>query len=175
MTEGYVAGSRGSRRSLALILTLTLAPLVHAAPSAAGEMEADEQRQLQRETIVIIRNIGTAWLSWLTDELGAAAAGRSVTVFDWPYASPESLEEVLVPTYIEELPRKDAWGHPLEFRASFSDLQGDFLFLVRSPGSDGLFDGDSYETGPFEPEETQRDIVWADGYFLRWPERLEGP
>lgn len=177
MTERHVAGSgRYPTRlaltlALALALALPLASIAQVAPPGEAPNEPEDQRQLQRETLVTIRNIGTAWMSWLTDELGAAAAGKSVTVYDWPYASPESLEAVLVPTYIQELPRTDAWGHPLEFRATFSELEGDFLFLVRSPGSDGLFDGDSYEPGPFEPDESQSDIVWADGYFLRWPER----
>lgn len=173
MTGRHVAASERypTRLALTLALALPLAALAHTAPPEEAMTEPDEQRQLQRETLVTIRNIGTAWMSWLTDELGAAAAGKSATVYDWPYASPESLEEALVPTYIQELPRTDAWGHPLEFRASFGELEGDFLFLVRSPGSDGLFDGDSYEPGPFDPDESQSDIVWADGYFLRWPER----
>ena len=41
------------------------------------------QKAKQKATVGDIRNIGTAWMSWVTDQMSAAAAGQSTTPFDW--------------------------------------------------------------------------------------------
>jgi len=124
--------------------------------------------QAQVETMRTLRNVGTAMMAWLVDNVGAAAAGQDVD--EWPLRRPEEVEEVLVPTYLSELPLQDGWGRDLEFRLNLDDPLAEHVMMVRSRGSDGQFD-DSYQSGPFDPDETTRDIVWADGYFLSWPER----
>ena len=60
------------------------------------------QKARQKRTMADMRNSGTMWFSWLTDQVGAAASGRSTTddLVDWdqyvdkPYLE---LEEDLVP------------------------------------------------------------------------------
>ena len=140
---------------------------------AVDEGPSDPARQ--KQTIADMRNIGTAVMVWLTDQVSAAAAGQSTTpesydLSDLPVTSSADLEELLVPTYIQELPTEDGWGNPLEFRLT-ENVMAAQVFSVRSPGRDGEWDveGGEYEIGPFEPTDFDRDIVWADGFFVRWP------
>jgi hypothetical protein len=44
--------------------------------------------------------------------------------------------------------------------------------LIRSMGQDQLADGTDYEVSSFEPTDYARDIVWADGFFVRWPQKM---
>ncbi len=39
------------------------------------------QKAKQKATVGDIRNIGTAWMSWVTDQMSAAAAGQTATAF----------------------------------------------------------------------------------------------
>jgi hypothetical protein len=127
-----------------------------------------DHARAQAETMAALREAGTAMLSWYTDAVGAAAAGQNVN--DWPAITTADVREVLVPNYLASLPTEDGWGHQLEYRLQIENLLAEHVMLVRSPGSDGKFDSDSYPIGAFDPDETTRDIVWADGYFMVWPE-----
>jgi hypothetical protein len=130
----------------------------------------------QKRTISDIRNVGTAMFSWLTDQAGAAAAGQSQTetppvdLKSYPPISYEELEKVLVPTYLTELPKTDGWGHPYEYYLNVQDPMAQQVMMIRSPGKDGKFSDALYSVGAFEPNDLDQDIVWADGYFVRWPE-----
>ena len=44
--------------------------------------------------------------------------------------------------------------------------------LIRSAGRDGQFEGDQYTIGAFEVTDYDRDIVWINGFFVRWPQKL---
>lgn len=132
----------------------------------------------QKRTISDIRNVGTAMFSWLTDQAGAAAAGQSQTetpappvdLKNYPPISFEELEKILVPTYLRTLPKTDGWGHPYEYYLNFEDPMAEQVMMIRSPGEDGKFSAPRYKVGAFEPGDLDQDIVWADGYFVRWPE-----
>jgi len=144
--------------------------LVAVEPETA-EFERIVNLGAQRETVAKMRNAGTALMAWLTDQVGAAAAGEAVSIDALPAVGADDVEEVLVPTYLNHLPRVDGWGHPFEYRVAFDDPLGARVLSIRSPGADGRFDADVYETGPFDPDLYDRDIVWTDGYFVCWPER----
>jgi len=142
---------------------------------AVDEGPADAARQ--KQTLADMRNLGTAVMTWLTDQVSAAAAGQATNVASYdlsglPVTSAADLEELLVPTYIQELPTEDGWGNPLEFRLA-ENVMAAQVFSVRSPGRDGEWDVEEgeYEVAPFEPTDYGRDIVWADGFFVRWPGR----
>lgn len=128
-----------------------------------------DHARAQAETMAALRGVGTAMLSWYTDAVGAAAAGQNVD--EWPAITIADVRKVLVPRFIASLPTEDGWGHQIEYRLQIEDLLAEHVMFVRSPGSDGEFDSDSYQSGAFDPDETKRDIVWADGYFIAWPER----
>lgn len=80
------------------------------------------------------------------------------------------LEQLLVPAYLRELPAEDAWERPLQFcldrRLGGSEQQ----YGVRSAGSDGRYGAERYEVGGFPDTTLDADLVWMDGYFIRWPE-----
>ncbi len=126
----------------------------------------------QRATVADIRNAGTAMFSWVTDQVGAAAAGQQpVDLAKFPPVSSfAALKELLVPKYIQELPERDGWGHPYEYRLNVKNpTAGTYVMCIRSPGRDGRFSGLSYAAEAFPRDDYDHDIVWADGYFVQWP------
>jgi hypothetical protein len=127
----------------------------------------------QRRTVADIRNVGTAMFSWVTDQVGAAAAGqKAVDLAKFPPVSSfAALKELLVPKYIQALPERDGWGNPFEYRLRLKDpTAGVYVMSVRSPGRDGKFSGLTYAVEAFPRADYDRDIVWADGYFVQWPQ-----
>ena len=123
----------------------------------------------QRQSMASVRATGTALMMWLTDQVSATAAGASlIRVAEYPLLSGEDVEQLLVPEYLPAAP-VDGWGHPLEVRVALDDLLASRVLMVRSAGRDGRFEADAYEIGPFGARELERDIVWADGSFIRWP------
>lgn len=124
------------------------------------------QKAKQKRTLADVRTVGTAMMSWLSDELAEQSSDPGLP--EEPTA--EDLRRVLVPEYASEIPDGDGWGHPLEYRVN-PDLQGSQVLRIRSPGRDGVFQTESDESvAPFLATDYDRDIVWADGYFLRYPE-----
>ena len=164
----------------------------------------------QKRTVYDIRNIGTAWMSWLTDQVTQGPEGPSQTetsvhpiqLANLSAANPapqsqktynaSNLKQItyaqlkvhLYPPgqedrpqqekffYMEVIPEFDGWGHPYEFYLNENLLMSNVM-LVRSPGRDGVFSdypNNQYPTGSFDPSNYDDDIVWADGYMVRWPE-----
>jgi hypothetical protein len=159
--------------------------------------EAEKQKRVdtekQKQTITDIRNLGTALFSWLTDQVAGAEAEQEAEsgtaseppprgaveetrkkTFDIqnnPLVSREDLEDYLVPNYIEKIPETDAWGNPYEVRLNTDNLMAKTVMSIRSPGRKGYYSGDVYKIEGFNPAELDQDIVWADGFFIRWPQK----
>jgi hypothetical protein len=134
-------------------------------------------RRAQRRTVADMRNVGTAMFSWLTDQVGAAAAGQPQTttpkVVDlgaYPPITQRDLAAVLVPQYIQAIPEKDGWGHPYQFFLDTAHPLAKQVMGIRSAGRDGTFSAARYVTGSFDPASFDEDIVWTDGFFVRWPQ-----
>ncbi len=45
---------------------------------------------------------------------------------------------------------------------------------IVSYGRDNTADTTSYTVTGFDPTDYNRDLVWADGYFVRWPQKTSG-
>lgn len=137
--------------------------------------------EAQKRTVADIRNTGTAMFSWLTDQVGAAAAGQSQTesapatveLKHYPLVSREELQKILLPQYMQRVPEKDGWGHPYEYYLNVENPMALQVMGIRSPGRDGEFSAVSYKIGPFDPSDFDEDIVWTDGFFVRWPQAEE--
>src|SRR6188474_3642525 len=73
------------------------------------------QKAKQKRTVADIRNVGTAEMSWLTDQIAAAAAGATNTVNTASYSaiSATELASLLVPQYVQEVPKNDGWKNPV--------------------------------------------------------------
>jgi prepilin-type N-terminal cleavage/methylation domain-containing protein len=128
------------------------------------------QKAKQKRTVSDARNVGTSMMSWLTDAASAAAAGQDTWAFaDYTNAITDVTEisSLLVPRYIQKIPTKDGWGNDFSY-GLVTEVFREQLMYVASPGRDNAFEG-PYTPGAFPPTDYGNDIVWADGYFVRWP------
>jgi hypothetical protein len=145
----------------------------YAAPPT--QLRREDNPIQQKQTISDIRNLGTAMFSWLTDQIGAAAAGQQMNYVDigqgYVPISHAQLSELLVPQYIRSVPERDGWGHKLDVYLNVEKPLARKVMAIRSPGRDGKFSPGLYSTSEFSPGDYDQDIVWADGFFVRWPEK----
>lgn len=139
------------------------------------------QKARQKRTSADIRNVGTAWMSWLSDQVGAASAGASKIYPSGDHVGLSYLQlfEYLHPSadffYIQEVPQLDGWSHELGFAINWH-LTHTAVLMVCAPGQGGQYllgpdciDG-TWTVTPFMVTDYEQDIVWADGYYVRWPE-----
>jgi len=133
------------------------------------------QKAKQKRTVADVRNTGTAMFSWLTDQLGAAAAGQTGTVTLSNYGSSSTasgVAAVLVPQYLQSVPEKDGWKHDYAYylKTGTSVLDRNVM-LIFSSGRNTNAPAASYTVQAFDPTDYDQDIVWADGFFVRWPQK----
>ena len=133
------------------------------------------QKAKQKRTVADVRNTGTAMFSWLTDQVGAAAAGASASDVNLgSYLSPLSgaqVGSILVPQYMQEVPNVDGWKTPYEYYLKTAAPLDPQVMAIRSFGRNKTEDGDPYSVTSFDPTDYDQDIVWADGFFVRWPQK----
>jgi general secretion pathway protein G len=135
------------------------------------------QKAKQKRTVGDMRDVGAAWFSWLTDQVGAAAAGggtsKTYTVPSGTDMSGDDLLQTLYPQaggifYIQEVPNNDGWGNNFTYRYSGNPLAAQVM-VIQSGGRDGTAIAATYTMGPFLASDYDQDIVWADGFFVRYP------
>lgn len=137
------------------------------------------QKAKQKRTEADIRNTGTAWMSWLTDQAGAAAAAGAATTYTMPTASDfATVQGLLEPQYIQGVLENDAWNNPLIYchEDPATILTFENAIAIGSPGRDGTETascGADVDIMAFDPTDYDQDIVWADGYFVRWPQKID--
>ena len=136
------------------------------------------QKAKQKRSMGDMRDSGTAWFAWVTDQFGgAAAAGAAKATYTLPPTTAYAdVESILVPQYIQELPENDAWNNALFWYSQVGAeiLQEPNVIAIVSPGRDGAqtATGD-VTTGAFTPTDYDQDIVWADGFFVRYPQKTD--
>ena len=134
------------------------------------------QKAKQKRTVADVRNTGTAMFSWLTDQVGAAAAGASASdVAIGSYGSSLAgsvVASVLVPQYMQEVPNVDGWKTPYEYYLKTAAPLDPQVMAIRSMGRDKTKEGDTDSVTSFDPTDYDQDIVWADGFFVRWPQKV---
>jgi prepilin-type N-terminal cleavage/methylation domain-containing protein len=134
------------------------------------------QTAKQKRTMADARTVGNSMMSWLTAQAAAAAAGAAVDgtfqLSEWTGITDyEDIRAQLVPSYIQDLPRLDGWKRDFGYTMLIDDPQADRLFLITSNGRDASLASDQYTIGSFDPTDYDQDIIWADGLFLRWPQK----
>ena len=137
------------------------------------------QKSKQKRTEADMRNVGTAMFSWLTDQAGAAAAGATATgdvnLANFSSATQAQLSTVLVSQYIQSIPVLDGWKHQFSYYMNFTNpLGGVGILAIVSYGRDGTSDTNDYTVTGFDPTNYDRDLVWSDGYWVRWPQKTSG-
>ncbi len=173
------SGRSGGFSLIELLVTVVIIGIV--AAILIPNLVTALQKAKQKRTVSELRNVGTAWMSWLTDQVGAAAAGAAKTYNASGFSDPSYLDvyAYLHPYdtffYMQEVPQLDGWKYPLAFGLANSLIASNVL-IVCSGGGDGVLDGGdctkSYDVGPFVATDFKQDIVWADGYFVRWPSTI---
>jgi type IV pilus assembly protein PilA len=134
------------------------------------------QKAKQKRTVADIRNVGTAMMSWLTDQIGGAAAGRSSTTGQVDMGSyvqqdVADLQSILSPQYIQQLPEKDGWKNNYVYYLNTENPLAAQVMAIFSGARDGSDPETEYTTTNFDPTDYNQDIVWADGFFVRWPQK----
>jgi len=143
------------------------------------------QKAKQKRTVADMRNTGTAWMSWLTDQVGAASAGQTT------YTQPGTVDGVdyallynyLHPSttffYMQEVPALDGWRHTFSYGLNSNQLDAQVLSICSNGRDDTWTQATSncaqmsaVPVGPFIGTDYDQDLIWADGYFVRWPGQL---
>ena len=134
------------------------------------------QKAKQKRTVADVRNIGTAMFSWLTDQVGAAAAGASasdvnLTSYGTKLTAAQ-VGSVLVPQYMQDIPGADGWKTPYDYYLNTANPLAPTVMAIRSLGRNKTAEGSgTYSVTSFDPTNYDQDIVWADGFFVRWPQK----
>ena len=160
------------------------------------------QKGKQKRTVADERNIGTAWMSWLTDQTQAAAAGTTldpnwpfdISTTDYPHATLQSdLDGSLPlptsgdpsPEYLKRVPQRDGWGSEFEFALNDANLLSRNVMAIWSGSKDYAEGTNTISTcdddtatrpgdhGYFDSRRYDCDIVWKDGFFVQAPAGLQ--
>lgn len=130
------------------------------------------QKAKQKRSVAEMTLAGGAIFSWVTDQVGAAAAGAAATQIDiglYPSITQQDLKDLLIPQYIEAIPQTDGWKMPYLYYLNVAEPLAVNVVAVGSGGRDQTFDGGAYDAGGFDPTDYNQDLVWADGFWVRWP------
>jgi general secretion pathway protein G len=130
------------------------------------------QKAKQKRTVADMRITGTAMFSWLSDQVGAAAAGATATSIDlsqYKAITLTDLSTLLVPAYIERVSELDGWKNPYSYYLDPINVQSTHVMLIGSGGRDNSTIAGTYTVNGFEPTDYDQDVIWADGFFVRWP------
>ena len=138
------------------------------------------QKAKQKRTVGDIRDIGAAWFSWLTDQIGAAAAGRGTTpTYDFSQLGTHMTGDQLLQTlyvsanmfYIQEVPNNDGWGNAMLYMYSGDPLGAQVMGICSAGRNGGQAPCSPAQVtmGPFLTTDYDQDIIWADGFFVRYP------
>jgi len=134
----------------------------------------------QITTVDEINRLGTALLSWYTDNVSSAAASSALPArspldpppVDLALISPIShaaMTALLAPFYTPCVPVRDGWEIPYDLRLN-DDLLHSPVMAIRSAGADATTEGEIYAVGQFPADDLARDIVWSDGMFFQMPD-----
>lgn len=133
------------------------------------------QKAKQKRTMADMRIVGGAMFSWLTDQVGAAAAGQASTLINLGsyggLKTAADLNTVLIPQYLQDIPLKDGWKSPYEYYMHMANPHAQNVLAIRSKGRDSTPEASTYTVTNFEPTDYDQDVVWADGFMVRWPEK----
>jgi len=132
------------------------------------------EKAKQKRTVADMRITGTAMFAWLSDEVGAASAGAAATQVDvsqYKAIDIASLRDLLTPQYIETIPVLDGWKKDYQYFLDPNNPLSQQVMAIGSGGRDRSTISGTYTVVGFDPTDYDQDIVWADGFFVRWPQK----
>jgi type II secretory pathway pseudopilin PulG len=156
--------SSGSKTAMIVVIVIVggfffIAILGILAAIAIPNFITAKQRAMQKRTMADIRSIATACEAYATDTNHYPEA-----------ASIEELRSKLAPTYIRDLPAKDAWTRDFRYQAWSREKELD-SYGIGSAGKDGSFEHENlqeYSSGGASGFDC--DIVYANGEFVQYPQ-----
>jgi hypothetical protein len=90
---------------------------------------------------------------------------------DYQSLSVTALRDALIPQYIEHIPDRDGWKSTYQYYLNVTTPSSQRVMAIGSGGRDKSVLEDSYTAEPFDPTDYDQDVVWADGFFVRWPQK----
>ena len=132
------------------------------------------EKAKQKRTVADMRITGTAMFSWLSDEVGAAAAGAAITSVDisqYKAIDISSLRDLLTPQYIETVQELDGWKTDYQYFLDPTNPLNQQVMAIGSGGRDRSTVSGQYSVAGFDPTDYDQDIIWADSFFVRWPQK----
>jgi hypothetical protein len=145
------------------------------APGEEIESEVPPATDLMHRASEDVRRIGTLLVAWWINQIGEEAFlghdALALSHFDLDLLTPLEGDAVrrLLGDDALRLPQLDPWGRPYEIRVGLPTAESLGGVAVRCAGSDGEPDGGTYAVGPVARHDSAADLVWANGYFVRWP------
>lgn len=141
--------------AVALIVTTLLCLM------GVQEFRTARNRARQKRTMADMRTIGTA-VEANPANLKLIASGTAPVRF-------KDLRRIsLLDLNLRDVPMMDGWGRPFDLRFGDYDAQGHArVYALRSYGSDGQTDEDTYDSAP--TERFEQDLVYSNGSFIRYP------
>jgi general secretion pathway protein G len=117
----------------------------------------------QKRTMADLRSVGVG-LELYRAEYGGLPAIDSY----------DELEAILIPEPLAGVPPTDAWDNPFRYECTApGGPTGCTSYRLASPGRDGEYELPSlaeYDPEPFGTSDYDRDIVYGDGVFVRYPD-----
>src|SRR4051812_8430429 len=123
------------------------------------------QKAKQKRTVADVRNAGTAMFSWLTDQVGAAAAGATATEVSLSSANygtaltAGGITALLVPQYLQSVPEKDGWKNTYSYYMHTSNVLAQTVLAVRFQCRGGSSITDHHTVGRFRPPHYRPGIL----------------
>jgi type II secretory pathway pseudopilin PulG len=137
------------------------------------------EKTKQKRTLADMRIAGSAMFAWMTDNWGAAAAGQASAppeVVLATFGGEKTVQDVskeLVPQYTQTLPERDGWKVPYHYWLNTGSLVSLHVMAIASGGADKDCSCTKYTAGAFDMTDYNQDIVWTDGFFVRWPQNMK--
>ena len=79
---------------------------------------------------------------------------------------------ILTPQYLQDIPTLDGWKTAYDYYLNTAQPAGAAGHGDPQQGPrQGVAVGTDYTVTSFEPTDYDQDIVWADGFFVRWPQK----
>lgn len=128
-------------------------------------------KAIQKRNVADMHAVAVGMMAFYSDMHGAAAAGSPVSIGEYDPINFGEVWDLLVPMYLDHLPKTDNWGNPYDyyFGKTTEEYGYELAFGIRCRGRDGIADAEAYAWGAFDPTEYNWDIIWLDGVFVTWP------